>query len=387
MPYNDGTAPDNQDGFDGGISWHGASFFNLVGKFGQRYYSAIFVKIRDGIDSFKSCSRRKSDERIVIKCTFGLLMKRVLIADYVDHSLVVGLIEAGFTPVYAPEVPNEKVADWLENCAGIIVNTRTPVRRELMEAAPNLKFIGRLGAGLDIIDLEEADRRGISVIPTPGANANAVGEHMFGMLLALMHNILWADRSVRQGAWVRERHRGEELTGKTIGIIGFGNTGSAFASKFAGWKTNVLAYDKYKEHYAADYRFVEETDLETVLEHSDVISLHVPLTEETKYLVNDEFLLKCKDGVIILNGSRGKVVDTGALLRAMDRGKVKGACLDVVENENPENRLGEEALMYENLFSRKQTILTPHIAGWTKESKRNIAYQLLKGIRARCSDF
>lgn len=307
-------------------------------------------------------------------------MNKVLITDYVHHELITGLRNRGVHVIYAPEVPYGKVFDWIADCTAIIVNTRTPVGKDLLDAAPGLRFIGRLGVGLDIFDLEEAERRGIRVIATPGANANAVGEHMVGMLLCLLRNINRADRSIRQGHWIRERYRGPELKGKTIGIIGFGNTGSAFASKFAGWQTKVLAYDKYKERYSGDFRFVQEVDLETVLRESDVISLHVPLTDETRYMVDEGFLSKCRRGVILLNGSRGKVVDTVALIKALEEGRVGGACLDVLENEHPWQYSPEEKEIYGRLYQLNNVVLTPHIAGWTHSSKLNIAGDLLAKI-------
>jgi len=306
--------------------------------------------------------------------------KNVLVCDYVHHDLITGLGEMGFHVVYVPEIQNAQVIKWLPVMEGIIVNTRTPVRKQLLDECPHLRFIGRLGVGLDIIDTEETNRRGIKVINTPGANANAVGEHMFGMLLALFRKIPTANRSVREGHWLREQHRGREIKGLTIGIIGFGNTGSAFAGKFANWLTQVVAYDKYKTHYADDLRFVEETTLRRVVEESDIISLHVPLTEVTNGMVDREFLSSCKKGVVILNGSRGKVVDTEALIGALRSGHVSGACLDVLENEKPITYSQKEKAHFGSLKSMDNVILSPHIAGWTDASKANIARQMLYGI-------
>jgi len=249
-----------------------------------------------------------------------------------------------------------------------------------MELCPTLKFIGRLGVGLDIIDTDEAQKRGISVINTPGANANAVAEHMVGMLLALFRKLPSADRTVREGNWLREQHRGREIGGLTIGVIGFGNTGSAFAGKFANWLTQIVAYDKYKTHYADQLRFVEEATLQRVIEASDIISLHVPLTEETEGMVNSAFLRACKKGVVILNGSRGKVVNTQALIDALQSGQVSGACLDVLENEKLATYSEKEKVQFTTLLSMENVVFSPHIAGWTTASKANIAHQILIGI-------
>jgi len=307
-------------------------------------------------------------------------VKRVLITDYVHHSLITGFTEAGYKVNYAPEAGAENVKVWLPGCVGLVVNTKTVVDRVMMDRSPELEFIGRLGVGLDTIDVEEAEKRGIRVVATPGANANAVAEHMFGMLLALLRNFRAADHTVREGHWIRERHRGRELGGLTVGVIGYGNTGSAFASKFVGWKTQVLTYDKYKEHYAEGERLIRETDLETLIAESDIISLHVPLTDETYHMIDEGFLQKCKPGVIILNGSRGKVVDTIALADAIDTGRVGGAALDVLENEKLNNYSNAERLTFKRLLSYGNVILTPHIAGWTDKSKLQIARQILLGV-------
>ena len=304
----------------------------------------------------------------------------VLICDYVDHLLIKGLEGQGYHVVYAPQITNDLVHEVLPEMHGVVVNTRTPIGGELMKKSPRLNFIGRLGVGLDIFDTEVAESQGIVIINTPGANANAVGEHMFGMMLSLLHNINRADKSIRRRSWVREVHRGRELKGLTVGIIGYGNTGTAFGSKFDNWETEVLAYDKYRTQYDGTPRFVRVVELEELLRRSDVISLHVPLTSETKYMVDREFLQRCKDGVVILNGSRGKVVNTTALLDALDSGKVSGACLDVLENEKLHTLNDLERRLFDSFIARDNVVLTPHVAGWSDASKRQIAIQMLEGI-------
>jgi D-3-phosphoglycerate dehydrogenase len=197
------------------------------------------------------------------------------------------------------------------------------------------------------------------------------------MLLALLRKIAIADHEVREGTWNREKNRGSEIKGKTIGIIGFGNTGSAFASKFAGWDVQVIAYDKYKTNYTSGLSFVKESALEDVLASSDIISLHIPLTEKTRYLVNAEFLTRMKPGAILINSSRGRNVDTAALVKALQGGHLGGACLDVFENEKPASYSSGEKKLYSTLASLPNVILTPHIAGWTHESKQRIAEQVV----------
>ena len=307
---------------------------------------------------------------------------KILLTDYVHHDLLEGLRSEGVHVTYAPEASSEMLAEWLSSFDGIIVNTRTPVRAGILNANPQLRLVGRLGVGLDIIDMDEAVRRGIHVVHTPGANANAVAEHCMGMLLGLLRHIPRANAEVKLGSWYREKNRGVEVEGLTIGIIGFGHTGSAFARKFAGWKTEIVAYDKYKTHYAGDLRFVQEATLEEVVRRSDVISLHVPLTDETRAMVDARFLSRCRRGVVLINASRGQVVDTRALVEALAEGQVGGACLDVLERENPAQRTAEDKEIYRRLFALDQVVLTPHIAGWTHGAKRQIARQMLAGIRA-----
>jgi D-3-phosphoglycerate dehydrogenase len=218
------------------------------------------------------------------------------------------------------------------------------------------------------------------VINTPQANANAVAEHIFGMLLGLLRNILIADTEVRKGIWNREKNRGTELRGKTVGIIGYGNNGSAFASKFSGWGVTVLAYDKYKTGFAEGSAFIREVTLEKLLEKSEIVSLHVPLTQETRQMVDAQFLSQCKSGAILINSSRGRVVNTNALIAALESGWISGACLDVFENERPETYDRVEAQMYATLAGFPNVVLTPHIAGWTFESKLQIAGQILHEV-------
>lgn len=307
-------------------------------------------------------------------------MKQVLITDYVHPVLITGLRKQGYLVHYAPEIERAQVLEWIPLYTGLVINTKTVADAALIEAAKNLKWIARLGSGLDIIDLPTAQARNITVINTPQANANAVAEHVFGMLLCLMRNIAVADREVRVELWNREKNRGSELSGKVVGIIGFGNTGSAFASKFKGWNVGVLAFDKYKSEYASGSPFIRETTLNDLLAHSDIISIHLPLTVETSQMVNAAFLSACKPGVIIINSARGKIVDTSSLADAMDSGQVSGACLDVLENEKPDNYTSDERECYQRLFTMHNVILTPHIAGWTFESKRKISEQVVAEV-------
>lgn len=302
------------------------------------------------------------------------LKGRVLICDYVESLLVSGLEENGYEVWYKPHISMNEVFQMAPDLIGIIVNTRTPVRADLMNKAVQLKWIARLGSGLDIIDLDAADQNGIKVINSPEGNANAVAEHILGMLLNLLRNISKANIEIRDGFWKREENRGRELSAMVVGIIGFGNTGSAFGSLLSGFGCTVLAYDKYKQRYATEFRFIKTCNsIEEVITKSDVISLHLPLTEDTNGLVNADFLKKCKKDSILINSSRGKIVVISDLLAAMKEGHLSGACLDVFPNENLETLTQKQKNEFEELKENRSVMMTPHIAGWTFESKIKIS--------------
>ena len=233
---------------------------------------------------------------------------------------------------------------------------------------------------MEIIDLNYAEAKGIHVVNSPGGNCNAVGEHALGMLLALANNLVTSDQEVRSMIWEREKNRGWELDGRVVGIIGFGHTGSHFAKKLKGFDVSILAYDKYKINYAEGWDMVKETTLEEVIEGSDIISLHVPLTVDTKHLVSKTFLRQCKKGCVLINTSRGQVVDTLALVEALEHGWLRGACLDVFENEKPNTWSKEEHSLYQRLYDRSNVVLSPHVAGWTVESKKKLSQILVQKI-------
>ena len=305
---------------------------------------------------------------------------KVLITDNVHPLLIEGLEKAGFVVHMDTAISRKEVMDIIPGFSGIVVNTRMFMDKEMMNLGTGLRFIARVGSGLDIIDLDYARQKGIEVISSPEGNCNAVAEHAVGMLLSLTNNLRRADREVRNFKWHREANRGWELEGKTIGIIGYGHTGSSLAKKLMGFDVKILAFDKYKKHFAHETRYVHEVTLEKLKEGSDVISLHVPLTSETRRMIDESFLDSCKTGVLILNTSRGAVVETRALIRALDSGKVGGAALDVFENEKPETMGAEEREMYAKLFSLNNTVFSPHVAGWTVESRRKLAEILLRKI-------
>jgi D-3-phosphoglycerate dehydrogenase / 2-oxoglutarate reductase len=305
--------------------------------------------------------------------------KDVLITDYVHPILLEGLHTLGYKTTYAPEMTRQEMEILLPTFKGVVVNTRCAINRITIESAPSLRWIARLGSGLDIIDLEAAEEKGIHVISAPEGNAQAVAEHAMGMLLCLANNLNKADWEVRHGTWMREKNRGWEIAGKTIGIIGYGNNGSAFARLWYGWDVSILAYDKYKSGHGDEK--VKEVDLDFLLHESDIISFHIPLTKETKEMVNAEFISKCKPGAVLINVSRGKVVELNALLGGLKSGHLKGACLDVFPFEPPSSAPEEFKVLFDELCSLENVVLSPHVAGWTVESKKKISETIIEKLK------
>lgn len=252
---------------------------------------------------------------------------------------------------------------------GIAVRTKFKIDRELMEAAPGLKFVARAGAGLDNIDEAYAKERNIKLLNAPEGNRDAVGEHAMGMLLSLINTHRKADIEIRNGIWDREGNRGWELKGKTVGIIGYGFMGSSMARKLSGFEVKVLAYDKYKTGFSDAY--AQECSMEEIVKHSDVLSLHLPLTSETRQMVDEEYLYHFKKNIFFINTARGEIVNTKAVLAAIKSGKILGAGLDVLEVEKFP-ALAEQDWFTE-LKESEKVILTPHVGGWTFDSYRKIS--------------
>jgi len=265
---------------------------------------------------------------------------------------------------------------------GIIIRGKIRLDEKLLSKAQKLKFIARIGAGMENIDLEFAKKNGITCLNAPEGNRDAVGEHAVGMLLMLLNHLRRADQEVRRGVWIREGNRGVEIQGKTVGIIGYGNMGSAFAQRLAGFDATVLAYDKYKFGYSS--RFVRESTLEELMELADILSLHVPLTDETIWMVDDDFISKFRKPIWLINTSRGKVVRTASLVSALKTGKILGAALDVLEYEKLSFEDIDRANLPEDfkyLIQSDQVVLSPHIAGWTYESNEKMAKVIIDKIR------
>ncbi|KRO59210.1 MAG: hypothetical protein ABR98_02475 [Cryomorphaceae bacterium BACL7 MAG-120910-bin2] len=306
-------------------------------------------------------------------------MKQVLALDSTDEGLELGLEAAGYTLNRQYTTPQDNLLPHLAQVEGILLRSRITLTAELLLQAPNLKWIGRLGSGVENIDTQATVRSGIMVYSAPEGNRSAVGEHCLGMLLSLAHRIHWANAEVRQGAWNRASNMGWELEGSTIGIIGFGNMGSAFAQRLQGFHVRVITYDAYKTHYAP--QGVSEVSLDTLLKESDVISLHVPLTSETDGMVNAAFLAACRRKPILLNTSRGNVVRSEAIWNSIQKGEIRGAALDVLDIEKASlEGLQEKPSWFEAFLHDPNVLITPHIAGWSTQSFPKMGEVLLRKI-------
>lgn len=306
---------------------------------------------------------------------------QVLLIDDIHPILIEMLENENISIAYHPEYNREDIIKNISLYDGIIVRSKIKIDKQIIDLASKLKFIARSGAGMDSIDIEYAQQKNILCLNSPEGNRDAVGEHTLGLLLALFDKITKSDKQVRQGLWLREANRGLEIKEKTIGIIGYGNMGKEFAKRLCGFDCKVLAYDKYKTNYSDQY--AKQSTLEELKKECDILSLHVPLTEETKYMVDKEFINSFNKPFFLLNTSRGKVVKLSDLIFALENNKVLGTGLDVLEYENFSNEMSFDNKAKEELsklFAMENTVLTPHVAGWTKESYYKLSYFLAKKI-------
>lgn len=298
---------------------------------------------------------------------------KILIAEPIHTVLNERLINKSFDTDELFSTTKDELIQIIGNYDGIVIRSRFKIDKAIIDRAKKLKFIARAGSGIENIDTEYAKVKGITIFNSPEGNANAVGEHALGLLLDLFHKITKSATEVNSGVWDRKANQGIELSGKTIGIIGYGNTGSKFAKTLSGFDTRILAYDKYKTGFSNN--FAEECSVNEIFAEADIVSFHVPLTKETKYMGNIDFFLNFKKNVYLLNTSRGEVINTKDLVKALETGTVAGAGLDVLEYEKHsfDTIFEEETGTLKKLLKMSNTIITPHIAGSTKESVFKIA--------------
>ena len=297
------------------------------------------------------------------------MKNNILIVDDI-HPIFIERAEAmGHHCDYRPTINAAEACALLNNYSGLVIRSKFQLDKAVIDLAPNLRFICRAGAGMDNIDESYALSKNIILINAPEGNSDAVGEHAIGLLLSVMNNLNTADAEIRAGKWQREANRGYELKGMVVGIIGYGHMGQSLARKLSGFGVEVIAYDKYKTGFSDKY--AREVSMEEIVKHSNVLSIHVPLTRETNGMVNDEFLFHFRKPIFLINTSRGKVVKTSAVLNGIRQNKIIGAGLDVLEVEKFP-ALAEQA-WFDELRGSGRVILSPHVAGWTFDSYRKIS--------------
>ena len=306
---------------------------------------------------------------------------KVLFLDTVHPLLEHRLVNMGFNCEHNYSSNRTSILKNISVYDGIIIRSRIKIDFEFLSAAKKLKFIARSGAGLENIDCKEAEKRGVTLFSAPEGNRQAVGEHAVGMILSLFNKLSIGDTQIRSGKWNREANRGVELSGKTIGIIGYGNTGRAFAKCLSGFNCKVLAYDKNKKNFSDDY--VQESSLEDIKNKSDIISFHTPYNESTHHYLNEAFIKNMNKPFYVINTARGKIINTSELIKGLKSKKIQGACIDVLEYEKAtfENTFSEKIdADFQYLLSCKNILLSPHVAGWTFESYEKLSKVLADKI-------
>jgi D-3-phosphoglycerate dehydrogenase / 2-oxoglutarate reductase len=307
-------------------------------------------------------------------------MYKCLIVDRMHESLFPLLEQIGWRADYSPDLNREEIKAKVRGYDGLIIRGKTSVDRDLLGENPSVKFIGRAGAGIDNLDAGFLKEKNIAILHAAEGNRDAVGEFTIGVLMSLLRKIPKANREVSSYVWDREGNRGEEIMGKTIGIIGYGNMGQAFAKRLSGFGCKILAYDKYKSRFTD--QFAEEAQMDRVFGECDVLSLHIPLTAETRMMVNLDYLQRFQKNIILINTARGEIVPLTDLVQALVRGKVRGAALDVLENEKINDLTEAQQQSFKYLSSQTNVIFTPHIAGWTFESHEKINVALVRKLKA-----
>ncbi len=289
---------------------------------------------------------------------------RILIVDDIHPIFLEKLQRTNVELIYQPDISRQEAEELIKDVDGLIIRSKFFVDEAFLVHAPQLRFIGRAGAGMDNIDEVAAQQRGIHLFPANEGNRDAVGEHMIGMLLSLMNNLRRAHQQIANQQWLREENRGLELKSSTVALIGYGHNGQAMAKKLSGFEVEVIAYDKYKTGFSDQY--AREVSMEEIVKRADVLSFHIPLTRETKGLVDEEYLRHFRKPIFFLMGARGAIVNVPAVLKGLDEGKIRGAAFDVLPVEKFP-ALAEQD-WFADLTSRDNVLLSPHVAGWTVES-------------------
>lgn len=296
------------------------------------------------------------------------------------HESIIDLLkEMGWEPLYQPQISREEILNSIPTCSGLIIRSKTAVDKELIDAAKNLKFVARAGAGMDKVDQDYLESRNIIAINAPEGNRDALGEHTLGMLLTLLHKISSAYQQIKNYQWDREGNRGVELKGKVVGIYGVGNMGLSFAKKLSGLACEVIGYDKFRDDFSSNV--IKRVSLDEFMRKTEVLSIHIPLYEDTKMLFDEAYLRKFKNMKVLLNTARGKILDLSSVIKLLREGMIYGVGLDVLENERLATYTSEEKAQLDQLMSFSNVLVTPHVGGWTFESYKRISEVIAEKIK------